>query len=659
MSKALLTDLYELTMGQAYFDADTHEDIAYFDVFFRKIPDAGGYAVAAGLPKIIEFVQNYSFTSADIDYLKNLSKFTPKYLSYLSDMKISCDIWSVPEGTVVFAGEPLMTVRGPLLQVQLLESAILMYFNHATLIATKSSRMSHAAKDKGIIELGMRNAHGEASAVNGALYAYIGGGVGTSCVSAGAQHGIPVVGTMAHSFVQAFPTEHDAFTAYAKSYPNDCVLLVDTVDTLRSGVPNAIRVHKEILAPLGKSLKAIRLDSGDLAYLSKEARKMLNAAGLKSTQIYASNALDEHIIESLIAQNAPIDVFGVGAQLITSKSSATLGGVYKLVAIEQKGVVIPKIKVSDNADKTTDPGFKKTYRFIDKKTGYMIADLVAFADEIIDTKSYQLIDHSAPWNTKTLTNYTLKELMVPIFKSGELVYAVPTVQQTKQYATQQKNQLWEELKRLKNPHKYIVDLSAKLRQLKLTMLQKSSLSAKRELLVIIDMVNGFVKYGALHDKDIGNITPSIIKLVEQFKNNNQQVISFQDTHDPDDEEFKTFPPHCIEGTGECDLVDELSAYEKHIMVFGKKTTNGMDNPAIKQFFERNKFDEITLTGCCTDICVQQFALALIDFLKQANIKSKVIVPADCVATFNSPEHNAAMCHKKALEIMKKAGVIIK
>lgn len=453
MANALLTDLYQLTMGQCYFNENKHNQMAYFDAFFRRIPDSGGYAVAGGLSKIVDYIQHFRFEESDIAYLKSLSKFSNDYLNYLKQLTFSCDISAVPDGTVVFAGEPILTVRGPLLQAQLIETALLLYLNHSTLIATKASRICQAAKGKAVMEFGARQAHGEYAATEGALYAYIGGCVGTSCVQTGKKYGIPVLGTMSHSFVQSHENEYEAFKQFAEIFPDNCIFVVDTVDTLKSGLPNAIRVHHEILQPQGKSLKGVRLDSGDLAVLSKQARKMLDDAGLPQVQLVVSNALDEFSIERLLSQGAPIDVLGVGENLITAQSSPVLGGVYKMCAVEENGTIVPKIKISDQPAKITTPGFKKVYRTVDPATGLFAGDKIAFHDEAAETG----------W----------KELHVSVFSQGKLVYALPSVKETKDYCTAQKAALSEDTKKLKDPKPYPVTLSPKLSELKQKMLGKA------------------------------------------------------------------------------------------------------------------------------------------------------------------------------------------
>ena len=417
-----LTDLYEFSMAYTYFQENKHEEIVYFDMFARKIPDAGGYMIFNGLTRLIEGIQNFKFKQRHIDYLKECGFDDEDFLNYLANMDLKLDIWAVEDGTVVFANEPLVTVRGKVIEAQLIETMLLLAINYPTLIATKASRIVTSAKGRAVLEFGARRAHGFDASLEGARSAIIAGAVGTSHTLAGQKYGAYVSGTMAHSFIQLYDTEYEAFTSYAKINPENSVFLVDTYDTLESGVPNAIRVAKEVLHPKGHRLKAIRLDSGDLAYLSKEARKMLDEAGLEDCKIMASNSLDEYIIDDLIYQGAQIDQFGVGENLITSKSEPVLGGVYKLVAQEIDGKVVPKIKISDNIEKITNPGYKRLYRFYDNETNKALADYIALHDEIIPEDEIEIFDPKAPWKRKTLTNYTVRELQVPIFVNGEFVY---------------------------------------------------------------------------------------------------------------------------------------------------------------------------------------------------------------------------------------------
>ena len=467
----LVTDLYEFTMSNGYFEKQRNE-IAYFDIFFRNVPDGGGYAIAAGLNEVIDYIQNLRFDKEDIEYLKGLNIFSDKYLEYLSNFKFTGDIWAIPEGTVVFPREPLLTVRANIVEAQILETAMLLLINHESLIATKTSRIVRAAQGRPIMEFGARRAHGVSAAVYGARAAIIGGAVGTSCVLTAQKFNVPASGTMAHSWVQSFESEYEAFKAYAEIYPNNCLLLVDTYNTLESGIPNAIRVFEEILKPQGIRPLGVRLDSGDLAYLSKEVRKMLDEAGYEDCKICVSNSLDEYLIQSLFDQDAKIDSFGVGENLITAKSDAVFGGVYKLAALEKNGNIIPKIKISENVEKITNPGFKKVYRFYCKDTGFALADLVTLADEEVSDVEYDLFDEHNTWKKKHLVNYTVKPLQEQIFKNGELVYKTPELKEIAAYCREQLGTLWEEVKRLRNPQKYYVDISQKLYDLKMKMLNK-------------------------------------------------------------------------------------------------------------------------------------------------------------------------------------------
>lgn len=465
----LVTDLYEFTMSNGYF-VKQRDEIAYFDIFFRKVPDKGGYAIAAGLHEVIDYVKNLSFDEDDIGYLRGLNIFSEEYLSYLLNFKFSGDIWAIPEGTVVFPREPLITVRANIVEAQILETAMLLFMNHESLIATKTSRIVRAAKGRPIMEFGARRAHGVSAAVYGARAAIIGGAVGTSCVLTAKEFDVPASGTMAHSWVQSFDSEYEAFKAYAEIYPKSSLFLVDTYDTLESGIPNAIKVFDEVLKPQGIRPLGVRLDSGDLAYLSKEVRKMLDEAGYEDCKICVSNSLDEYLIQSLFEQDAKIDSFGVGENLITAKSDAVFGGVYKLVALEKDENIIPKIKISENVEKITNPGFKKVYRFYSKDTGFALADLVTLADEEVSSEEYDLFDEHNTWKKKHLTNYTVKPLQVQVFKNGELVYECPDLKETAKYAKEQLATIWDEVKRLRNPQKYYVDISEKLYNLKQEML---------------------------------------------------------------------------------------------------------------------------------------------------------------------------------------------
>lgn len=466
----LVTDFYEFTMSNGYFAKSMNNVNAYFDVFFREIPDGGGYVIFAGLEQIIEYIQNLHFDEEDIIYLKSTNKFSDEFLNYLKNFKFSGDIWAVPEGTVVFPTEPLITVKAPLIEAQLLETMLLLLINHQSLIATKASRIVSAAKGRPVMEFGARRAHSIDAAVYGARAAIIGGCVGTSCTLTAQKYNVPASGTMAHSFIQSFDSEYEAFKAYAENYPDDCTLLIDTYDSLGSGINNAIKVFDEVLTPMRYRPKAVRIDSGDLSYISKKLRVILDNAGYKDCKICGTNSLDEYVITSILDEGAKLDSFGVGENLITAKSNPVFGGVYKLSAIEKEGRIIPKIKVSNNTIKITNPGFKKTYRFYDKKTNKALADVIALHDEIIPEDNYTIFDQTATWKKKALTNYTIRPLQEKIFDNGILVYTSPALKEIAENAKAELNTLWNEVKRMKNPHKYYVDLSQELWNLKDSML---------------------------------------------------------------------------------------------------------------------------------------------------------------------------------------------
>lgn len=467
----LVTDFYEITMSNAYFSKNMTNVYAYFDVFFREIPDNGGYVIFAGLEQVIDYIKNLEFNNNDIDYLKNLNKFSNDFLEYLKNFKFNGSIWSVPEGTVVFPNEPLITVKAPLIDAQLLETTILCLINHQSLIATKSSRIVNAAKGRPVMEFGARRAHSIDAAVFGARAAIIGGCVGTSCVLTAKEYNVPASGTMAHSFIQSFDSEYEAFKTYAENYPDDCTLLIDTYDTLKSGIKNAIKVFNEVLVPKGYRPKAVRLDSGDLSYLSKKIRIILDEAGFKDCKICGTNSLDEYVITSILDEGAQIDSFGVGERLITAQSNPVFGGVYKLVAIEKDGKIIPKIKISNNTIKITNPGFKKAYRFYDKKTNKALADVITLENEIVPNDKYTIFDPTSPWKKKILTNYVVRPLQELIFDNGKLVYNSPNLTDISKNAKKELDSLWEEVKRIKNPHKYYVDLSQDLWNLKNQLLE--------------------------------------------------------------------------------------------------------------------------------------------------------------------------------------------
>lgn len=467
----MLCDFYQLTMGNGYFMTDYADRIAYFDMFFRRVPDNGGYAVCAGLEQVIEYIENLRFDDDDIDFLRSKGIFNEKFLDYLRGFRFEGDIFAVPEGTPVFSYEPLITVRAPAIQAQLIETMLLLLVNHQSLIATKASRIVRAANGRAISEFGSRRAQGASGAILGARAAYIGGCAGTACVISDKLYGVPATGTMAHSWVQMFDSELEAFEKYCEVYPDGATLLVDTYNVLKSGVPNAIKAFDKVLKPLGKRPKGIRLDSGDIAYLSIEARNMLDKAGYPDCKIVASNSLDEYIISDLLRQGAKIDLFGVGERLITASSEPVFGGVYKLCAVEENGRITPKIKISENVAKITNPHFKRVYRIFDNKTGKAEADLLCVYDEEIDeTKPLELFDPNYTWKRKTFTDYTIKELQVPVYKGGRLVYKSPGLDEIREYCAGQIDTLWESVLRFENPHNYYVDLSQKLWDIKQALL---------------------------------------------------------------------------------------------------------------------------------------------------------------------------------------------
>lgn len=470
----MLCDFYELSMANGYFQTPLRDRITYFDVFFRRVPDGGGFAIAAGLEQVIDYIQNLHFTEEDIAYLRGKSGFTEEFLDYLRTFQFTGDIWAVPEGTPIFPGEPILTVRAPAVQAQFIETYLLLELNHQSLIATKANRIVRAAAGRPVAEFGSRRAQGASGAILGARASYIAGCAGTACVQADRDYGVPATGTMAHSWVQMFPDEYTAFKTYCELYPHNATLLVDTYNVLRSGVPNAIRVFKEVLEPQGISQCGIRIDSGDLAYLSRKARKMLDAAGLYQCKIVASNSLDEYLIRDLLLQGAKLDSFGVGERMITSKSDPVFGCVYKLAAIEdENGRIIPKIKISENASKITTPHFKKVYRLYDNESGEAFADVMCLHDEVIDdTKPIELFDPENTWKKKHFSNFTAKSILEPIFRGGKLVYRVPTIEEARDYCDRQIRRLWEEVKRFENPHRYYVDLSPKLWRIKNDMLEE-------------------------------------------------------------------------------------------------------------------------------------------------------------------------------------------
>ena len=468
----MLCDFYELTMANGYHRSGIGDKTVYFDVFYRKNPDGGGYAIAAGLEQIVEYIQDLHFSDEDIEYLRGKGCFDETFLDYLKGFKFTGDIWAIPEGTVVFPGEPLMTVRAPVIEAQFIETYILMMINHQSLIATKASRLTRAAKGRAISEFGSRRAQGADAAILGARAAYIGGCNSTACTIADEAYGVPAGGTMAHSWVQMFDTEYEAFKTYCEIYPKNATLLIDTYNVLESGVPNAIKAFKEVIVPQGITKCAVRIDSGDITYLTKKVRTMLDKAGLTECKIVVSNSLDEYIIRELIRQGACVDAFGVGERLITAKSDPVFGGVYKLCAIEDsEGNIKPKIKISENVGKITTPHFKKIYRLRGRETGKAEADLICVYDETVDdTKPIELFDPEHTWKRKILEDYTATELQVKIFDNGELVYKLPTIDEIRKHCADEIEGMWDEVRRFTNPHNYYVDLSQKLWNIKHNML---------------------------------------------------------------------------------------------------------------------------------------------------------------------------------------------
>ena len=472
LNYTMLCDFYELTMGNGYFEAGLKDKITYFDLFYRTVPDGGGFAIAAGLEQAIDYIRNLHFSEEDIDYLRGRGMFSEAFLDYLRHFKFTGDVWAMPEGTPVFPREPIMVIRAPAIQAQLLETFLLLTINHQSLIATKANRIVRAADGRVVLEFGSRRAQGPDAAVLGARAAFIGGCAGTACVLSDQIYGVAAGGTMAHAWVQMFPTQLDAFRAYCKTYPQNATLLVDTYDTLRSGVPDAIRAFNEVLKPLGITKCGIRLDSGDMAYLTKRARKMLDDAGWPECKITCSNSLDEHLIRELLRQGACIDSFGVGERLITSRTSPVFDGVYKLAAVEEDdGSIVPRIKISENVGKITNPHFKKVYRFYGRDTGMAEADYIClYNDSVDDTKDLVSRDPDATWKQKTMTNFRARELLVPIFKGGELVYKEPTLPEIQDYCRREVATLWPEVLRFDYPHNYYVDLSDELLEIKTRLL---------------------------------------------------------------------------------------------------------------------------------------------------------------------------------------------
>ena len=460
----MLTDFYEITMANGYFANGFRDTIVYFDMFFRKVPDQGGFAIMAGVQQMVEYLNNLSFTEEDIEYLESKKLFKPEFLDYLRNFHFACDVWAVPEGTPIFPGEPIVTVRGPAIQAQFVETMILLAINHQSLIATKANRIVRAADGRAVMEFGSRRAQGFDGAVYGARAAYIGGCIGTACTISDRDFGVPALGTMAHSWIQLFPSEEEAFRAYAKEYPDQCTLLVDTYNVLKSGVPNAIKIFNEVVVPQGYRPAGIRIDSGDITYLSRKARKMLDAAGFEDCKICASNSLDEYIIRDMLIQGAKVDSFGVGERLITSSSEPVFGGVYKLAGVEDKdGNIVPRIKISENVAKITTPCFKEVWRLFDNETGKAIADVITLHDEVIDeSKPYVLFDPEHIWKRKKVENFRAVRLRKKYFEGGKCLTEERPLDEIRRYCKEQVDSLWEEVTRFENPHRYYVDLSQKL-----------------------------------------------------------------------------------------------------------------------------------------------------------------------------------------------------
>ncbi len=482
MNLSLLSDFYEFAMSNGFFKSGYKNKIVYFDMYYRSVPDNASYAIIAGLEQVVEYFENLKFDDSDIDFLRSKSIFDEEYLSYLRNFKFECDVWAMPEGTVAFPDEPLITVRGPIVQAQMVETMILLTINHQSMIATKANRIVYAAEGRGVTEFGSRRAQGYTGANLGARAAYIGGCNGSANTLAEKLYGVPALGTMAHSWVQLFDSEYEAFRVYAECYPDNCLLLVDTYDTLKEGVPNAIRVFDEVVVPAGFRPKGIRIDSGDIAYLSKKARKMLDDAGYEDVKIMASNSLDEFVIQNILMQGAKVDAFGVGERLITSKSSPVFGGVYKLTAVEDKeGNIIPKIKISENVTKITTPGFKQVYRLYDRQSNKAIADVVTLHNEKIDdSKDYEIFHPVFTWKRRKIKNFIARPLLVKIYDKGKLIYDLPGIEEIRSYVKEEFDTLWEEVRRLNNPQEYIVDLSQDLWETKEKLLDKYGKNLRRE-----------------------------------------------------------------------------------------------------------------------------------------------------------------------------------
>lgn len=471
----MLCDFYELTMANGYFLTGKQNTVSYFDVFFRSIPDQGGFAITAGLQDVVEYIQNLHFTDSDIEYLRSKNLFDERFLEYLRSFHFTGDIWAIPEGTPVFPNEPILTVRAPAIEAQFIETYVLLALNHQSLIATKANRIVRAAEGRTVLEFGSRRAQGASAAINGARACYIGGVHGTACTISDERYGVPAGGTMAHSWVQMFDTQYEAFRKYCEIYPHNATLLVDTYNTLRSGIPDAIRAFNEVLKPQGITKCGIRIDSGDMAYLTRKAREMLDEAGWTECKISVSNSLDEYIIKDILAQGAQIDLFGVGERMITAKSEPVFGGVYKVCAVEdESGHITPKIKVSENVGKITNPHYKKVWRFYGRDTGKAIADYLSLYNETVDDSGdFEIFDPEATWKRKNVYHFEARELQVPIFRGGKLVYQLPNLEQIRAYCEAQVETLWDEVKRFDNPHNYYVDLSQKLWDIKQSMLQEA------------------------------------------------------------------------------------------------------------------------------------------------------------------------------------------
>ena len=471
----MLCDFYELTMANGYFLSGKKDTISYFDVIFRTIPDQGGFAIVAGLEEVVEYLRDLRFAEEDIEYLRSKNLFDESFLDYLRKFRFTGDVWAIPEGTPIFPGEPILTVRAPSIEAQFIETYVLLALNHQSLIATKANRIVRSAEGRVVLEFGSRRAHGASAAINGARACYIGGVNGTACTISAELYGVPAGGTMAHSWVQMFDSQYEAFKRYCEIYPHNATLLVDTYNTLKSGIPDAIRAFNEVLRPQGITNCGIRIDSGDMAYLTRKARQMLDDAGWPGCKISVSNSLDEYIIKDILAQGAQIDLFGVGERMITAKSDPVFGGVYKVCAVEdEQGNIIPKIKVSENVGKITTPHYKKVWRFFGRDTGKAIADYISLHNETVDDSgNFEIFDPEATWKRKEVYNFKARELQVPIFRNGELVYDLPDLKTIRAYCAQQVDTLWDEVKRFDNPHTYYVDLSQKLWDIKQEMLREA------------------------------------------------------------------------------------------------------------------------------------------------------------------------------------------